>query len=396
MTVGTTDTLFISSFGFKAVASDSSIKVQSFENGDVTLSASNTRTQKAAYLTGAESNITTWAKVIFSIPSDLKPGKYTLGVEQVTASDTQNVNPINGITSKQVTLTVKDNTPAAEGYTVEVSAENDKINTNEDAQVKLNITHSDDAEKNYAAYSMKVSYDAKVLTYKSFSDTTAKVADDGNGTLTIHRYGDDLNLGEDLTLSFTGKAGGTSEVKFSDVKVDKNENALLNAPLATVTPDTVTIQVTQTYSVKRDTDVVDGEPTAVAGEDYTFTLKNDLNGDYMDVSYTVDGADKGELKADSDGKYTIPKENVTGEIEIIAKGKPYKVTTAGNAASRVELTGGDTATYGENYTFTLNEQTDYVYSVTVTVGGTTVMPTLRIKRPTPSMASRSPETLSSP
>lgn len=372
MTVGTTDTLSISSFGFKATASDSSITVQSFENGDVTLSASNKRTQKAAYLAGAESDITTWAKVVFSIPSDLAPGTYTLGVEQVTASDTQNVNPINGITSKQATLTVTG-APAVEGYTVAVSG-NTTIQTDGEAEVKLNITHSDANETSYAAYSMKVSYNKDVLTYKSFSDADATVTDDGNGNLTIYRYGKDLTLGQNLTLSFTGKAGGTGEVKVTEAKIDKSENALKNAPAATVT-GSATITVGQTYTVNRDTNVVDGNPKAEAGKDYTFKLANGLDGNCMTVSYTVGGVDKGTLTQGADGSYTIPAGEITGDITITAVGKTYTVTKVGTGVDDVNLN-GNTATYGTNYTFTLTPEANYAYTVTVTAGGKTVTPTL--------------------
>lgn len=375
MTVGTTDTLSISSFGFKATASDSSITVQSFENGDVTLSASNKRTQKAAYLAGAESDITTWAKVVFSIPSDLAPGTYTLGVEQVTASDTQNVNPINGITSKQATLTVTG-APAAEGYTVAVSG-NTTVQTGEDAQVKLNITHSDAAEKNYAAYSMKVSYNKDILTYKSFSDTTATITDDKKGSLTIYRYGEDLTIGGDLILTFTGKAGGTGDVTVPEAKVDKSENALKNAPVATVT-GSATITVGQTYTVSKDASVVDGNPKAEAGKDYTFKLVNGLDGNCMTVSYTVGGVDKGTLTQGADGSYTIPAGEITGNITITAVGKKFDVTvdTTASGAGNVTLTDGSKATYGTNYTFTLTPEANYAYTVTVTAGGKTVTPTL--------------------
>lgn len=321
-------------------------------------------------MAGAESDITTWAKVVFSIPSDLAPGTYTLGVEQVTASDTQNVNPINGITSKQVTLTVTG-APAAEGYTVAVSG-NTTIQTGEDAQVKLNITHSDANETSYAAYSMKVSYNKDVLAYKdkSFSDTDATVTDDGNGTLTIYRYGKDLTLGGDLILTFTGKAGGTSEVKVTEAKVDKSENALQNALKATVT-GSATINVTQTYKVTLPDGTTD---TAVAGKDYNFKLGGGLDGTYMDVKYTVGGVEK-TLTANADGSYTIPKEDVTGDITITAVGKTYTVTKAGTGADDVTLN-GNTATYGTNYTFTLNKADNYAYTVTVTAGDKTVTPTL--------------------
>ena len=367
MTVGTTDTLSISSFGFKATASDSSITVQSFENGDVALSAANIKTQKAAYMTGAESNITTWAKVVFSIPSDLIPGTYTLGVEQVTASDTQNVNPINGITSKQVTLTVTG-APAAEGYTVAVSG-NTTIQTGDKAMVKLDIANP--KVNHYNAVDMKLTYDANVLSFdqtKSINLPTEATVTDTNGSLRIQFYGADRTA--EIQLAFTGKAGGTSEVKVTEAKVDEAANAnMQNAPAATVT-GSAAITVGQTYNVNRDTNVVDGNSKAEAGKDYTFKLANGLDGKYMDVKYTVGGVEK-TLTANADGSYTIPKEDVTGDITITAVGKTYTVIKAGTGAGDITLN-GNTATYGTDYTFTLNKADNYAYTVTVTAGGKTV------------------------
>ena len=245
------------------------------------------------------------------------------------------------------------------------------IQTGEEAQVKLNITHSDTDVTSYAAYSMKVNYNKDVLTYKdkSFSDADATVTDDGNGTLTIYRYGKDLNLGEDLTLTFTGKAGGTSEVKVTEAKVDEAANAnMQNAPAATVT-GSAAITVGQTYNVNRDTNVVDGNSKAEAGKDYTFKLANGLDGKYMDVKYTVGGVEK-TLTANADGSYTIPKEDVTGDITITAVGHEFTVTVTGTGAA--DVTAAAKATYDTDYTFTLNKADNYAYTVTVTAGGKTV------------------------
>ncbi len=369
MTVGTTDTLSISSFGFKATASDSSITVQSFENGDVALSAANIKTQKAAYMTGAESNITTWAKVVFSIPSDLIPGTYTLGVEQVTASDTQNVNPINGITSKQVTLTVTG-APAADGYTVAVSMANAKINTGDTAMVKLAISNPNVAY--YNAVDMKLTYDANVLSFDK-TKSTGLPADatvtNANGSLRIQFYGE--NRTDALQLAFTGIAAGESEVKVTEAHVDQFENAnVQDAPAATVT-GSATITVGQTYNVtKPEGNIVNGASTVKAGEDYIFTLNDGLDGTYMDVKYKVGDGEFKDLML-VDGKYTIPAGEITGAITITAVGKTYTVTTAGAGADDVTLN-GNTATYGTNYTFTLNKTDNYAYTVTVTAGGKTV------------------------
>lgn len=338
--------------------------------GDVVLDTGN-----ISWMTDDMENVTVSKLAIYTItvPANVEPGSYTLTANKIVAGkDYAEVWVLRDV-SPSVTLTVKDNTPAAEGYTVAVSG-NTTIQTGEEAQVKLNITHSDAAEKNYAAYSMKVSYNKDVLAYKSFSDADATVTDDGNGNLTIYRYGKDLTLGKNLALSFAGKVGGAGDVTVTEAKVDKSENALKNAPEATVT-GSATITVGQTYTVSKDASVVDGNPSAEAGKDYTFKLANGLDGTYMDVSYTVDGVNKGTLTPDFNGIYTIPGTDVTGNIEITAVGKTYNVTKAGTGADDITLN-GNTATYGTNYTFTLNKADNYAYTVTVTAGGKTVTPPL--------------------
>ena len=132
-----------------------------------------------------------------------------------------------------------------------------------------------------------------------------------------------------------------------------------------------TITVGQTYTVNKDTNVVDGNPKAEAGKDYTFKLVNGLDGNCMTVSYTVGSVDKGTLTQGADGSYTIPAGEITGDITITAVGKTYTVTTVGAGADDVTLS-GNTATYGTNYTFTLNKADNYAYTVTVTAGGKTV------------------------
>lgn len=315
---------------------------------------------------------TIW-KATYTVAKDTPSGTYTFSLKVPSIADGSFDGADVGTFTAVVTVT--NTTPAAEGYTVEVSG-NTTIQTGEDAQVKLNITHSDANETSYAAYSMKVSYDKDVLIYKSFSDTDATVTDDKNGALTIYRYGDDLTIGGDLILTFTGKAGGTGDVTVPEAKVDKSENALKNAPAATVT-GSATITVGQTYTVNRDTSVVDGNPEAKAGEDYTFKLANGLDGKYMDVKYTVGGVEK-TLTANANGSYTIPKEDVTGDITITAVGKKFDVTvdTTASGAGNVTLTDGSKATYGTDYTFTLTPEANYAYTVMVTADGKTVTPTL--------------------
>ena len=338
--------------------------------GDVVLDTGN-----ISWMTDDMENVTVSKLAIYTItvPADVEPGSYTLTANKIVAGKDYAAVWVLQDVSPSVTLTVKDNTPAADGYTVAVSG-NTTIQTDGEAEVKLNITHSDANETSYAAYSMKVSYNKDVLTYKSFSDADATVTDDGNGNLTIYRYGKDLTLGQNLTLSFTGKAGGTGEVKVTEAKIDKSENALKNAPAATVT-GSATITVGQTYNVtKPEGNIINGASTVKAGEDYIFTLNDGLDGTYMDVKYKVgDGEFKVLMLVD--GKYTIPAGEITGNIIITAVGKTYTVIKAGTGADDITLS-DNTATYGTDYTFTLNKVDNSAYAVTVTAGDKTVTPTL--------------------
>lgn len=373
--VAPASTLNIAGYGFKVnVPENWSITAISNDDPNARLTAThyNLKTGEVGYQTDGVENfdISKFATVTISIPANTEAGTYSITINNVTADKDYGFTPVlTNATTASVDLVIEDTTPAADSYTVAVSGDA-TIQTGEEAQVKLNITHSDANETSYAAYSMKVSYNKDVLTYKSFSDTDATVTDDKSGSLTIYRYGKDLTLGQNLTLSFTGKAGGTGEVKVTEAKIDKSENALKNAPAAAVT-GSATITVGQTYTVNRDTNVVDGNPKAEAGKDYTFKLANGLDGTYMDVSYTVGGVDKGTLTQGSDGSYTIPAGEITGDITITAVGKTYTVTKAGTGADDVTLN-GNTATYGTNYTFTLTPEANYAYTVTVTAGGKSV------------------------
>lgn len=309
---------------------------------------------------------TIW-KATYKVAKDTPSGTYTFSLKVPSIADGSFDGADVGTFTAAVTVT--NNTPAADGYTVAVSMANTKINTGDTAMVKLAISNPNVAY--YNAVDMKLTYDANVLSFDKTKSTglpTDATVTDANGSLRIQFYGE--NCTDALQLAFTGIAAGESEVKVTEAKIDKSENALKNAPAATVT-GSATITVGQTYTVNKDTNVVDGNPKAEAGKDYTFKLVNGLDGNCMTVSYTVGSVDKGTLTQGADGRYTIPAGEITGDITITAVGKTYTVTTVGAGADDVTLS-GNTATYGTNYTFTLNKADNYAYTVTVTAGGKTV------------------------
>lgn len=316
---------------------------------------------------------TIW-KATYTVAKDTPSGTYTFSLKVPSIADGSFDGADVGTFTAAVTVT--KNTPAAEGYTVAVSTANAKINTGDTTMVKLAISNPNVAY--YNAVDMKLTYDANVLNFDKTKSTglpTDATVTGANGSLRIQFYGE--NRTDALQLAFTGIAAGESEVKVTEAHVDQFENAnVQNAPTATVT-GSATITVGQTYTVNRDANVVDGNPKAEAGKDYTFKLANGLDGTYMDVSYKIGDGEFKDLML-VDGKYTIPAGEITGDITITAVGKKFDVTvdTTASGAGNVTLTDGSKATYGTNYTFTLTPEANYAYTVTVTAGGKAVTPTL--------------------
>lgn len=315
-------------------------------------------------------NVTTLAVFPITIPANTPATEYVINVTGIKLSKDWGKTWEDG-GSATTTLTVKDNTPAADGYTVAVSTDNAKINMGDTAMVKLAISNPNVTY--YNAVDMKLTYDAGVLSFDQAKSTglpeNTTVADD-NGNLRIKFYGD--NRTNDIQLAFNGIAAGKSDVTVTEAKVDKTENALLNAPAATVT-GSATITVAQTYKVTLP-DNVTGEATASSNKDYTFTLKDGLDGTYMDVKYKIGEGEEKEPTRNADDSYTIPKDEITGDITITAVGHEFDVKVTGSGSANV--TAAAKATYGTNYTFTLTPEANYAYTVMVTADGKTVTPTL--------------------
>lgn len=377
LTIGTSAPVTLDSI--EVIVSDASGKLvvgnpSGYPNGGT--ASYNDKANKLSWMNLGDDNIedvTTLAVFPITIPANTPAGEYVINVTGIKLSKDWGTTWEDG-GSATTTLTVKDTTPAADGYTVAVSMANAKINTGDTAMVKLAISNPNVAY--YNAVDMKLTYDANVLSFDKTKSTglpTDATVTDANGSLRIQFYGE--NRTDALQLAFTGIAAGESKVKVTEAHVDQFEKATVqDAPAATVT-GSATITVGQTYNVtKPEGNIINGASTVKAGEDYIFTLNNGLDGTYMDVKYKVGDGEFKDLML-VDGKYTIPAGEITGDITITAVGKTYNVTKVSTGVDDVNLN-GNTATYGTNYTFTLNKADNYAYTVTVTAGGKTVTPAL--------------------
>lgn len=257
-------------------------------------------------------------------------------------------------------------TPAPR-YAVNASGPSNSITVGETAQVALKISNSDETIKTYNAYYMEVSYDAEKLTYVSIN-TDAAVTDN-DGTLKIAGYGTDKTCDTDnIVLTFTGKAVGEANVTVNSAKVDAKENASgQDAPAATLLTKGAAVSVGG-YQVTLPEGFT-GNSTVAPDNDYTFRTDN-TNYDY---TFTVKVGESGTANVtdNQNGSYTISKDDINGNLTITVAtktGKTRNVTVTGSGAADVTLTNEGKATYGTAYTFTVNEDAKYIYTVTAKIG----------------------------
>ena len=255
--------------------------------------------------------------------------------------------------------------PAFTGYAVSAS-EDKTVNMGESAEVKVSVSNSSSDVTGYNAYDLTMTYDTGKLTYVSgaAADTDASVTEQ-DGTIRVIGYGKDKTLDTAaVTLTFTAKGVGDAEVKITSAKVDISAKAIgSDAPEAMILDDTTVITVAG-YTVTLGEGLT-GDSTVAPGADYTFTATDAGNYDYT-ISATM-GGESVTPKDNADGTYTIS--GVTGNLVINATMTPksYDVTVTGTGAG--DVTANPKATYNTDYTFTVKEDDNYTYSVSVTVGG---------------------------
>ena len=189
--------------------------------------------------------------------------------------------------------------------------------------------------------------------------------------------------GEDFTFTINEKAGYTYTVKLGEETLTK-ANGKYTIPGARLTGAALTVTVEKTGKLPEITTTtigfvgsgsgdVDGgkSQTAENGEDFTFTV-DEKEG----YTYTVKLGN--EILTKANGKYTIPGAKLTGTALTVTVEKTEKLpeitTTAisftGSGSGDVADGPNQTATNGQDFTFTINEKAGYTY--TVKLGGETL------------------------
>lgn len=292
---------------------------------------------------------------------------FKLDVKELNTHGTTPTPISNKTENSELTIPVTGGSVTPEGYSVSIP-ETKSVTTGETVEIPITISGKD-----YNAYSVCIRYHTDVLELQNnavnnegfrLSEEKYTDADYRPGSkITLVRYGDTAQPGKALSLTFTAKAQGTTDVTILRTRVDERANSIsFNAPDATITNGTTAVTVSgYTVSLPDDFTRTDTAGTVIMeGKNLTFVPK-DPNYDYT-VTVTVGGVEALPTVGE-DGTYTVA--NVNGNVVVTSTKTPKTFTvTQGD-----DTTGDTTATYQTDYTFKLTPVDGYVYNMAVTIGG---------------------------
>ena len=291
---------------------------------------------------------------------------FKLDVKELNTHGTTPTPISNKTENSELTIPVTGGSVTPKGYSVSIP-ETKSVTTGETVEIPITISG-----KAYNAYSMGIRYYTDVLKLQNETSNseglrlTTKAGRDTSGRsfedISLVRYGEVAEPGVALTLKFTAKAQGTTDVTISSARVDERANSIsFNAPDATITNGTTAVTVSgYTVSLPDDFTRTDTTGTVIMeGKDLTFKPK-DPNYDYT-VTVTVGGVEALPTVGE-DGTYTVA--NVTGNVVVTSTKTPKTfIVTQGD-----DTTGEAKATYMTAYTFKLTPADGYAYNMAVTIG----------------------------
>ena len=241
------------------------------------------------------------------------------------------------------------------------------------AKVAVFINSVTEEETTYNAFWLTLAYDANALEFiKAVSSTPSEGSREldakaKNGLITVAGCGGNISAsGHAVMLYFKVNTSGVTKVQLTEARVSDRSQSKADAKPAKLDKDRYAYTVASGYYlVELPANMgLYCDAAVTAGGNYTF--QTDPHYDYT-FTATVDG-DPATVINNSDGSYTV--QGVTGPLKIInVKRTPkiYPVTVAGSGSS--DVTAEKTATYGQDFQFTVNQTALMQYAVSAVVDG---------------------------
>lgn len=239
-----------------------------------------------------------------------------------------------------------------------------------------------DEASSYNSFEFNLSYDTTRLSYTAIANTTSnekRAAMTSGNSLTVNGYGDTKSASGTtpvVSLVFTikddapvGDASVTLTKAYRSTSAHAVSHDIDEIAIGTATASATLEEQTPEYTVSFDKDVkINNETktscTVSSGDSLSFNV---IERTGHTASVTVDGT---PLAANADGSYTIANITKDTSVSIGYTANSYTVSVTGTGAG--DVTAASTATHGTAFSFSLNKQDGFNYSVSVKVGGNTV------------------------
>lgn len=265
------------------------------------------------------------------------------------------------------------------GDHADMNVSSEVVTAGDTVQMKISVENDQNTASVYNSYEFVVDYDDAYLAYNGFTcadDNCAVTEKDGK--LIINGYGEIKHVSENafVTLNFAASNSGEADV---EAKVYLEE----------------AYRDTSAMAIQRDVDQIEVETT-----EKTITIQPS-KAEYevtFNETVKVNGEETKSAKAETGKTVTfeiIPQTGKDVKVEgaTPVAGNTYKVVVTGNTqvtitytdkvfdvvisgAGKDDVKGEATATYGKEYSFTVNMDDDYNYTVSATVGGQNVEMTI--------------------
>ena len=241
------------------------------------------------------------------------------------------------------------------------------------AKVAVFINSVTEEETTYNACWLTLAYDTNALEFteavgsKPLKGTRELRAEAKNGVITVAGCGGSISTDScAVLLRFKVNTNCVTKVQLLEARVSYRSQSQFDAKPAKLDEEKSVATVTNGYyQVALPANMgLYGDAAVAVGKDYTFQTDP-----HYDYTFTATADDTSlEVADNGDGSYTV--RGVTGPLKISnVKRTPkiYSVTVAGSGSGDVQASA--TATYGQDFHFTVNQTALMQYAVSAVVDG---------------------------